>query len=1560
MTSHCRFPSVHLKPSHPLRWVICSLLSIHYGHQAFAADVVPVSGNAQRFTVKDVPVLNIVAPNPAGVSHNRFVDYNVQSAGLVLNNAVAAGRSKLAGQLPANPQFSGRAAGLILNEVTSRKASHINGPQEVFGRAADYVLANPNGITVNGASFINTPRASFVVGSPELEDGKLKRLTTFNGANPLNVGERGVSNSAGALDLIAPRISTHGTLTARDDLNVLIGQNRLRYADAVIESSGRASARPVDAQLLGAMQAGRINIISTADGAGVKIAAPLTARGNLKVTSAGNLSISGDPEPVRTRISSTNGDVALAAHNDLTLSAVEVQGRAIDASAGRHLRLEAKTRKSQSQQQESWKKKVLFITTETYDKTTTQIDVEHVGTQLKARTDLTLKAGGDLQLSASSASAGRNLHATAGRDLRLSALNDSQTTRETLNHRKGLWRGDYDTSRTTETARASSLSSNAAMSVRSGKNLTVLGSQVQSQGDLTIESGKQVNVGVTRAAQQRTQKNYEGDLLSGAVFGKNDKDNRSEDQSIGSRVSAKGTLRVTSDDVLITGSQVLGQQDAVLISNSGTLTIDGSQSLVHSEKSRSDSKLFGLFKDQTDERKNASNLVRSQVKSQSNLRLQSASDLNVIGADVEAKAGLKLSAAGDINLLAGTSRDTTVTQTTHNGFTSSATETKQAAPGIKGSKQFQAGVGYSQEHNTTTQDSLTHEGSQLKGATVDITAENTVRVKASDVSSTQGDLNIAGHAIELLSEADTTTRVSETDTFGLGHFVTGGMDRAGGGYKVGQEEVITSSASTTVKSSHLSSAGDLNLVADKGQGTLLTEAAQVKADKDLTLSAGSVENRAVSNSTVETEQVKGWTASIGSNIEYKDLTRPVQKLVEGVDQSKFYQPSVLDAIEPPNLGVDLAVNVLNTRAESGGTTAVVSTFEGATVNVQVEGALTDTGTRYTATEGGVSIKADSHTFNAAENSTWQQDKGTDTDVSLRLYTTTGRDLNARVLGVGGSFDLGNTTRTAVPGSIEGKRGISVQLGSDGRYEGSRFDAGRGDLKIQATGSLTFNQARDWQGSGEGTLSGFGWVELGSSPGTSKKANAGFQLDKSDLSVEDSQGRSADLIADGVIEIDAGQDLTLHGAKVGTPNSGDIRLTAGNRFEFLAGVDTHTANGDGIGGGARVSAKATQADTSSSKSGSAGAQFSLADIDEHSVLQRGGTLDSAGTVRIQADHVRLQGVQGQAQAFELAATGGDLVLESAVSNEHRNNRTIAGGLGVSGTRSTDPANNGSGLFARAKGGVDQLSSQTHDNTRLRADRIQLDSRGDTQLLGATVTAREVSGTIDGDLVVQSRQDQVEGLKVLVDAQLTTEKNPAGAVDKLSVAGGPWSGKLKTAGKNLYEKTADKARTLKDKLISKVGGSPATQAGTGAATGSSTLKNLLFQNPAYRDTTPTLLGDFSWFSNNTVAEASGINGGDGVTLHVGGAVDLTGARIASSHGRVALGEAKITGRDIQGRDTRTDFSLNASTSPQQLGTALYAAFNNPRDPQSQRDEHFNLGLLRTGGHDQGQHLISGVDQ
>ena len=430
-----------------LRWAIFLAL-LGPGAALAQGGLTATSGPGGTPVINDghgVPVIDIVAPNAKGLSHNQFLDYNVDRSGVVLNNATQAGQSELAGALAANPQFQGQAASTILNEVVSRNASLIEGPQEIFGRPADYILANPNGITLNGGSFINTTRAGFVVGTPEFEGQQLKYLDTLNASGTLQVLEGGQRNPNGALELIAPRVDGKGLLMASNSIDITVGRNRIDSTSGEIVEHLPGTPSSIDASLFGAMRAGRIRVVSTAEGAGVRVgASQLLGIDGVDIQSAGALQVSGKADnPVE--LHSEQGDLRLTAADDLTLETVDGQARRIEAKAGKKLTLDATTRENIERDSDSWNKKFLFVTRETYNRETTTTQQQQQGSSLQGKDGVLLQSADDMRLVAAKVDAGNELTLDSGANLAIAAGIDSQHTEEQVRHRKDLWRGDSDT-----------------------------------------------------------------------------------------------------------------------------------------------------------------------------------------------------------------------------------------------------------------------------------------------------------------------------------------------------------------------------------------------------------------------------------------------------------------------------------------------------------------------------------------------------------------------------------------------------------------------------------------------------------------------------------------------------------------------------------------------------------------------------------------------------------------------------------------------------------------------------------------------------------------------------------------------------------------------------------------------------------------------------------------------------------------------------------------------------------------------------------------------------------
>ena len=138
-----------------------------------------------------VDLVQIAEVNGNGVSRNLYSDFNIKSTGLILNNATKYTKTELGGYIDRNMFLAGKGARVILNEVTSSNASTLNGYLEVAGNKASVVIANVNGISVNGLGFINTDNVvlstgavtNWADGSFKFSDNKGDMLIAGDGLN---------------------------------------------------------------------------------------------------------------------------------------------------------------------------------------------------------------------------------------------------------------------------------------------------------------------------------------------------------------------------------------------------------------------------------------------------------------------------------------------------------------------------------------------------------------------------------------------------------------------------------------------------------------------------------------------------------------------------------------------------------------------------------------------------------------------------------------------------------------------------------------------------------------------------------------------------------------------------------------------------------------------------------------------------------------------------------------------------------------------------------------------------------------------------------------------------------------------------------------------------------------------------------------------------------------------------------------------------------------------------------------------------------------------------------
>ena len=286
---------------------------------AYAANPIEVDTNApheRQATVgqagNGITLVNVAGPSAGGVSRNDYTNFNVPQNGVILNNSYQMANTKLGGYVPGNPNMMRGSANVIVNEVTSHNPTEMKGFIEVAGRKASVVVANPNGITVDGGGFINTDRAVLTTGKTEYDSkGNLNSYRVEQGRISIN-GNGINAKDANSLQILTEATNVNAGVWA-NTIETRTGKNIIDANTLDTKKIGDSSNVGLDVSAIGGMYANSITMKGTNTGLGVNIKGVVSSTQASSITSDGKIIVDGG---VTSNGNTTLAGQSIAIHNN--------------------------------------------------------------------------------------------------------------------------------------------------------------------------------------------------------------------------------------------------------------------------------------------------------------------------------------------------------------------------------------------------------------------------------------------------------------------------------------------------------------------------------------------------------------------------------------------------------------------------------------------------------------------------------------------------------------------------------------------------------------------------------------------------------------------------------------------------------------------------------------------------------------------------------------------------------------------------------------------------------------------------------------------------------------------------------------------------------------------------------------------------------------------------------------------------------------------------------------------------------------------------------------------
>ena len=542
-----------------------------------------------------VEVMQITTPNQAGLSLNLLRSLTVDATGLVMNNSITGGGTFLGGSVSGNPNLATSGpASTILTQVRGTDPIRILGTVEVFGAPASVIFSAPNGIYLQGAGFTNSPKVTLTTGVPQFLNSSGAPVS-FDQATAVgyavNSGRiqidpvagtnsgAGIEGTVGAINLIGQTIGVNAPLYAGNQINVIAGNQQVTPVatgtgragsdwqvsangpNAAANSTSAQNGIAIDATAFGAMTAGQIKLISTAQGLAVRAVGDLAANtSNVNIDANGNVTVGNFYGQQNVGITSTGAvtttgtvkaqqDVALTSGGDLTVGGTTQAGNNLTLNAGGNLTgtgnlaaANALSATAGNSVNLSGSVNAANIAVAAQGKGGTG-DVA-LGGNVSSPNTITLNAARDLSIGGQLTTNG-DLQSTAGRDIAVTGT--TQTSGATVLNAAG----------NIGVASTGSVIAGTTTTATAGANLKV---------DGTVSSAGKVQLSATNGTLATTGTLVSGGAITASAGGANG------DVSLGGNVSTPGAVTLTAarnatvNGQLTTGSslQVSAGQDAAV------------------------------------------------------------------------------------------------------------------------------------------------------------------------------------------------------------------------------------------------------------------------------------------------------------------------------------------------------------------------------------------------------------------------------------------------------------------------------------------------------------------------------------------------------------------------------------------------------------------------------------------------------------------------------------------------------------------------------------------------------------------------------------------------------------------------------------------------------------------------------------------------------------------------------------------------------------------------------------------------------------------------------------